>query len=189
MAKSADLIEHRAPRQGAPILPAVLGPLALASVAFALYLISDRLGSIGPLDRASFGWLVVVPLWVAVPVVAALLWARHGRRGSVLPSVVVGCSIAAIAASLLAQGLDSTTCGYGGVRTTAETLVGSLAVGAVIGGGPAAGGLLGSFLIRRGHAAPGVLTAGAVGLLSIFAAVMVATGLLLAAGCQRPPVG
>ncbi|MBA2373099.1 MAG: hypothetical protein H0V74_02700, partial [Chloroflexi bacterium] len=36
-------------------------PLALVALAYALWWLSDRLGYIGPLDRAAFGWAVVIP--------------------------------------------------------------------------------------------------------------------------------
>ncbi|MHB8958379.1 MAG: hypothetical protein ACYDAN_01980 [Candidatus Limnocylindrales bacterium] len=37
-------------------------PLAVAGLAHALWSVSDRLGYIGPLDKAAFGWAVVIPV-------------------------------------------------------------------------------------------------------------------------------
>ena len=46
---------------GRLVLAALL-PLAVLGVVYAIWWISDRLVIIGPIDRATFGWLVVVPL-------------------------------------------------------------------------------------------------------------------------------
>lgn len=173
----------------ASFIAAVLGPAAVAAAAYALYAVSDRLVSIGPLDRAAFGWLVVVPVWVAMPVMAAFLWGRLQRERSAIAALVVGFSIAAITAGLLTAASPATACQYGSTLTGTEWLVRSLAVGAVLGGAAAAGGLLGSFHVRGGRAGRAVLVAGGSGLVSLLTAVAVATVMFLGAGCQRPPVG
>ncbi len=59
---------------------AVLVPLALVGLAYVLWWISDRLLYVGPLDRAAFGWVVVVPVWIAAPVAAGFVWRTLDRR-------------------------------------------------------------------------------------------------------------
>jgi hypothetical protein len=54
----------------------VAGP-ALFVVAVALGFASNAVGQIGPVDRAVFGWAVVVPMLLAAPIVAG----RAGRAG------------------------------------------------------------------------------------------------------------
>ena len=44
---------------------AVVIPISLMGVALALWWISDKLMTVGPFDRAAFGWVFVVPIWLA----------------------------------------------------------------------------------------------------------------------------
>ena len=55
---------------------AVMVPLVLLAVAYVAGAISNALITIGPLDRAAFGWLVVAPLWCLTPGITGLYWAR-----------------------------------------------------------------------------------------------------------------
>jgi hypothetical protein len=73
-----------------PLLIAMAIPLGLLAVAYALWTISDRLLQIGPLDRAAFGWIVVVPVALLAPGVAGLAWARLSVESRVFAALVVG---------------------------------------------------------------------------------------------------
>ena len=77
-------------------------PLLVVAVAFVLWWISDRLLYVGPLDRATFGWAVVVPLWAAAPTFAGFSWRRSAAgartRFATLGGVAVG-GVAALFAS------------------------------------------------------------------------------------------
>lgn len=42
--------------------------------------ISERLFYIGPLDRATFGWVVVIPVWISAPIVAGFAWPLLPQR-------------------------------------------------------------------------------------------------------------
>jgi hypothetical protein len=66
-------------RNPARFLVAAAAPLAIVALAYALWWISDRLLDIGPLDRAAFGWAVVIPIWLAAPIVAGFIWSRLSR--------------------------------------------------------------------------------------------------------------
>lgn len=63
-------------RNGAHLALGVAASLATVALGYALWSVSDRLLYIGPLDRAAFGWAVVVPVWALAPVAAALAWRR-----------------------------------------------------------------------------------------------------------------
>ena len=41
-------------------------PLVLLALVYALWWVSNELLYVGPLDRAAFGWSVVIPLWIAL---------------------------------------------------------------------------------------------------------------------------
>ncbi len=70
--------EERAAR-----LFALIAPVLVVGAAYALWWISDRLLYVGPLDRAQFGWLVVVPTLLAAPVVAGVAWAGLDERPAI----------------------------------------------------------------------------------------------------------
>ena len=76
-------------------------PLAVVGLAATLWLISDQLVSVGPIDRATFGWAVVVPLWSAAPVAAGFAWQRLSsearRRAAVACGLVVGAPVSILA--------------------------------------------------------------------------------------------
>jgi hypothetical protein len=58
----------------------IAGPLGTIGLAYVLWWVSDRLLYVGPLVRATFGWLVVMPVWWLSPAVAAFLWRRLPPR-------------------------------------------------------------------------------------------------------------
>lgn len=78
----------------------VAAPLATVAVAYGLWWISDRLLYVGPLDRAAFGWAVVVPVWAMSPVVAGFVWRRLTPRSTTLAAVTVGLVVSSVAAVL-----------------------------------------------------------------------------------------
>lgn len=69
--------------------------LVLLAVAGAVWLVSDNLVRIGPLDRALIGWLIVVPLILLAPGVAAF-----GKPAESVISVVAVGSLVVVALSL-----------------------------------------------------------------------------------------
>ena len=77
------------------------GP-ALFVGAVVLGFVSNALVSVGPFDRATFGWAFVVPMLLAAPVVAGLVGRGMepglGRRGLIGAAVLVGIGAAALLA-------------------------------------------------------------------------------------------
>jgi hypothetical protein len=174
-------------RTGARLLIYVALPLAIVALAYVLWWISDRLLYIGPLDRAAFGWAVVIPVWLAAPVVAGFTWSRLSRWEVRLAAAVLGTTVGAAAAVLFWQAVANPDCEFGPTRTAAQWVGSSVFVGGAIGAGIAASAVLASSFARRGQPWRAV----AVGAVTEFAMIFVA--ILMAASvssfpCQRPPL-
>jgi hypothetical protein len=167
-------------------LVGVAMPLALVVLAYVLWRVSDRLLYIGPLDRAAFGWSVVIPIWIAATVAAGFAWSGLGRAGRDVAAVVVGTVIGVAATVLLWQSIAFPNCEFGTFRTPAEFLVPSVIVGVVIGGGQAGTGLLVSSLVRQGRPWRAAALGAAVAFGLVFAAILVASAVLLGPTCNRP---
>ncbi len=147
----------------------------------------DRLLYIGPLDRAAFGWLVVIPVWCLTPILAALVWRSLNPRQAVGVAVVVGLAVSATAAALTWLSVRSQDCEFGTLRSPAEWVWPSLVIGLVIGGGWAAA-CLGATVVARSKRWWAVLLVGAGSAFAlVFVAILVATPFLMSGGCQRPP--
>jgi hypothetical protein len=161
-------------------------PLAVVALAYALWWTSDRLMYIGPLDRAAFGWAVVIPVWVAAPVAAGFAWYRLTPRLALLAAAVVGATISGAAAALFWQAVAEPSCEFGAIRTAGLWVLPSLILGAVIGGGLAASALIATRLVREGHPWRGVVLGAASEAVMVFAAILVAGAMMVGSGCQRP---
>jgi len=66
-------------------IPAVF----VAGVVF-VWVAIDTLGAVGPLDKAKLGWLVAVPLTLALPVLTAWAGGQLGRWGRPVLAALVG---------------------------------------------------------------------------------------------------
>ncbi len=128
---------------------AALTPLAGVALAYVLWWLSNRLLYIGPLDRATFGWLVVVPIWSLTPVAAAYAWRPLTPRQSAVAAGAIALLLTAVAAVLFWLAAAFPNCEFGAVRSSAEWIVPSLIVGLVIGAGLAAACLVAAAVARR----------------------------------------
>ena len=167
---------------------AVAAPLAVVALAYALWWVSDRLLYVGPLNRAAFGWAVVVPVWLCAPIAAGLAWRRLTVRATAAAAVLSGTVISSVSAFLFWQAAAHPGCEYGATRTPLEWVVPSLFVGIVVGAGVAASGLLSVMIVRRGHPWRAAVTGALVGLACIFVAIFVFVIVTPGLGCQRPPI-
>lgn len=161
-------------------------PLAMAALAYALWWISDRLGYIGPLDRAAFGWVVVVPIWIASPLVAGFAWRVLDRRTTLAAAALVGTVIAATAALLLWQAIAFPACETGAVHSPQEMALPSVLFGAVVGGGVALSGLVSTRFARQGRPIAALVLGAAAGAFMVAAAILVVGAALVGPFCQRP---
>jgi hypothetical protein len=160
----------------------------VAAAAYLLWWISDRLGSIGPLDRAAFGWVVVIPTWIAAPVAAGLAWRRLDQRTTLAVAGFVGVVIAAVAAALLWQASAFPACETGAIHTPQEMVLPSVLFGAVVGGGLALSGLVTARFARQGRLITALVLGAAAEALMVAAVILVVGLALVGPGCQRPTV-
>ncbi len=169
------------------VVGAVL-PLAVAGIAYLLWWISDRLLYVGPLDRAAFGWVVVIPTWIAAPAVAGLAWRRLDQHTTLAVAALVGTAIAAPAALLLWQAVAFPACETGAVHTPQEMALPSLLFGAVVGGGLALSGLVSTRFARQGRLIAALVLGAAAEALMVAVAILVVGATLVGPFCQRPSV-
>lgn len=162
-------------------------PLLLVAAAYGLWGLSDRLVSIGPLDRATFGLSVVVPLWLGAPFGAAVASRGLDAAARTKVAALLGLVVAGIGALLLWRALAFPGCEYAALRGPEAWIGPSVLLAAVVGGGLAvASRAAGSHLAKGQHLRAVAIGAGAqaafmvVGTL-VFAAVNVTMG-----GCERP---
>lgn len=162
-------------------------PLAVVALAYGLWWISDRLVYIGPLDRAAFGWVVVVPAWLCAPIAAGLAWRSLTTRATAAALIVVGVVVGFVATILFWQSVTYPDCQFP-IRAPIDWALPALLVGVMIGVGPALSGLLAVRFVRRDHPwQAAVLGAGAELGLS-FVAILAAVIVLLGPGCSRTPI-
>ena len=161
-------------------------PLAVVAVAYGLWWISDRLLYIGPLDRAAFGWVVVVPVWLCAPMAAGLAWRGLTPRGTVNAAIVFGVIVSGVAATLFWLAVAYPDCELGAVRAPGEWVVPSLFVGVVIGAGVTATALVAARQVHKGQLWQAALLGAGAELLLVLITVLAVTALLFGPGCQRP---
>ena len=164
---------------------AVVVPLAVVALASALWLISDRLLYIGPLDRATFAWVVVIPIWAAAPLVAGFAWRGLSARARTLAAATCALVIGAIVGALLWQDVAFPACPTGPARGPLEWLLPATVVGVVIGGGFGVNCLIASAQLRAGQPKR-ALTYGAFGQVAVVASAAVLSFVLFIGVCQRP---
>ena len=166
---------------------AVAIPLAVAGAAYLLWFLSDRMVQIGPLDRAAFGWLVVMPVWAAAPVAAGLAWRGLSSATRWIASTICGLVIGAAITVLFWLDVSAPDCQFGPVRAPVDWSVPAIAVGLLIGGGFAIAGVVATRFLAAGRPwlalfVGATIQLGAAALAIFFFFTQMITGL-----CQRPP--
>ena len=171
-------------------LLAVVGPVAVTVTAYGLWWISDRLLYVGPLDRAAFGWLVVIPVLLAAPIVAGVTWRRLSDGRDVGAALVVGSVVGLGSALLLWQAVASTACETASIRSATDSVLPSLLVGSLVGTALVAGGLWAARLIRGGRRLAAAVAAVSLDVVLLAAALAAFAVLFAGPACQRPiPAG
>jgi hypothetical protein len=168
-------------------LALISGPLAVTAGAYGLWGISDRLLFIGPFDRATFGWLFVIPVWLAAPIVAAFLWRQApGDRAGWL-ALAYTLIVGAVAGALFWQSAVGQSCETAPIRSATDWVVPSLVIGAVVGASLGLSSVAATAAAHDGRPWPVVIVV-AVGieLLMAIIALLVVTSIVMTGGCQRP---
>lgn len=164
---------------------AVAAPLAAAAAAHVLWWLGDRDGYIGPFDRAAFGWAVVVPVWLASPVLAGWAWRGLSGRQAAGAAVGVLLVVSVAVAGLFWAAVAFRPCEA--AHMPEEWVVPSIVAGALVGGGSAVSGAAARAAFRAGRRATGV----AIGIaseafFSLLAVLVIGVAFLAGPGCQRP---
>lgn len=166
---------------------AVAVPLAVAGVAYGLWFLSDRLLYIGPLDRATFGWLVVVPVWAAAPAAAGLVWPRLSSAAQWIVAAMCGLVVGAAVTVLLWLDVTAPDCQFGPVRGPVDWSVPAIAVGLLIGGGFAIAGVVATRLVAAGRPWLALFGGATIQLGAAALAILSFWSQMISGVCQRPP--
>jgi hypothetical protein len=166
----------------------VAAPLAVAVAAYALWWVSDRLLYVGPLDRAAFGWAVVIPLWLGAPVTAAFAWKRFTSRDSIIATGFLAAIVGVAAAILFWQSVSVPDCEFGAIRSLGDWVVPSMILGALVGGGLGISAVLASRVVQSGRRWQGAVIGASTEAVMVVVAILVAGLTLMGPGCQRPPI-
>jgi hypothetical protein len=181
-----NLTEGRRWRRSALVASVVL-PLGVVALAYGLLWLSDRLVYIGPLDRAQFGWIVVVPIWLSAPAAAALVWSRLDPGRAPLAAVAIALVIGAVAAVMFWSSVAFPNCVTAPAHAPADWILPAALLGATTGGGIGVSALLGLTALRARDAWFGVATAmGSEAVASGLALVVLGAQWLPGNLCQRP---
>jgi hypothetical protein len=165
---------------------AALIPVAVVAAAYGLWWISDRLLYVGPLDRAAFGWIVVVPLMLAAPIVAGLAWSRLDTGGMVAAALTAATLVGLAAAFLLWRGVSEPGCETAPTRLSAELILPSLVVGSLVGLGIGIGGSVSARFFKRGNRLGAVVAGVAMEAAFLTLSVVALGQLYVMTACQRP---
>lgn len=165
---------------------AIAAPLAVLAVAYLAWAISDRMVYVGPLDRATFGWLVVVPLLAAAPVAAGFAWQRLTTRGRIVAGLVLGLAVGVPSGVLFWLSIAHPDCQYGTVMTQGDSLRAAAIFGVVCGIGWALSGLPAARLFRSRHPWRASIAGAASGFAMLWIAVITAVVMVPFGLCQRP---
>jgi hypothetical protein len=173
--------------RGPGLIVAIAAPLVVLGAAYVLWAISDRLLSIGPFDRAAFGWTFVIPLWLAAPIVAGVVWWRMPVRVAGTAAATIVVILAIVSAWLLWKAVALPGCQFG-ARATAEALIVPASLfGITLGSGVAVGGLLVRAALVRGARGRAIAVGLVATVIAFLATMIVALAVVGAQGCQRPP--
>jgi hypothetical protein len=173
----------------AEVLVAITVPLALVALAYLLWAVSDRLLSVGPFDRTTFGWLIVVPVWLAAPIAAGFAARGLEQRERRLATAALGMVVAGLAAFVLWQARAIADCQFGARQDAASWALQSIAIGALVGAGFGPSAVLVGRFVQQQRPWRAVAAGAAAGVALLFVDILVVALVILGSdGCQRPPL-
>jgi hypothetical protein len=160
-----------------------VGPVLFAT-GVALGFISNAMVWIGPIDRATFGWAIVVPMCLLAPVASGLAARRAGERPALLAALLAAAGIGLFFAWSLAAGVTQLGCDPNPDRALviAHAVPVGLAVGVTFVGAAWATLRLGDRLAFAIAAGLGTAVVGGVVSLLVFATQFAASS------CAPPPI-
>ena len=165
-------------------------PLALLGIAYAAWAISDRLVQIGPLDRAQFAWLVVVPLLTVTPIATGLAWRRLSTRQIWFAALVVAAIVGTVVGVFYALAIVGSTHSCESARLSGGDIAFATSLTAIIaGGGYAASGAASALLVRQRRPYLAALAGASGGFATFWLAALAGFMAMGPVGiCNRPPL-
>lgn len=97
------------PLADSPVRPLLVAPI-LVVTATVLLAISNAMVYVGPFDRATFGWLVPIPMLLVAPGIAGLAARWSGYRPAALAIGLVGVCLGLLLTGLLVATVDRLGC-------------------------------------------------------------------------------
>jgi len=171
-------------REGILATLGVITPVGFAGLDYLLWSLSDRLVYIGPLDPAAFSWAVVIPMWLAVPVIAGFLWQGLTLRRRYETAIVFASLISLASAVLFWQATSREACQTGWVQTPLGWLLPTIIVGLTVGYGLGVTGLVVARISSSGQRRWAITAGAAIELAMLVAALVVAFTISGAGGCN-----
>jgi len=169
--------------------PRIALPFLAVLIVFGLWWLSDRMIFIGPLDRATFGWGVVIPLWLMLPVAAAVAWTGLDDRPRAGAAALLGTAVFVTAIAWFWRGFDAPDCQFGALATATNRLAPLALVAGLIGAGLAGSSIAASSRWDDGRRVAGFVLGAGIQLAAVALALVLAIVLFSGPVCQRPPVG
>jgi hypothetical protein len=158
-------------------------PLVVTAIAYALAVISNQLIYIGPIDRATFGWIVVIPLLCAAPTFAGFSWRAVTGAVRTRFAIAGGLVIGVVTSALLWQSAISVNCAP--THSPIELLPQSLMIGAIVGAGFFLACRLASGEVAAGHIGRGAVYGAVIQLVTLPTALILSSYVFFGL-CQRP---
>jgi hypothetical protein len=116
-------------RDGRRVTVAILVPLIMLGAAMMTGLAVNYAGQLGPLNRATISWIVVVPLIVLTPVVAGFLWRSMTRRAMLATALVVAAIAVVTVAAFAWLSIATTECSTARIISNAAAVIPALFIG------------------------------------------------------------
>jgi hypothetical protein len=169
---------------------AVVAPVAILALSYALWWVDDQLLVIGPFDRAQFWWIFAFPLLLLAPLVAGFASARLAEREANVALVLAGTAVGLGLALLFWRSVADPHCPTGNVYAPSDWVGPSLIVGAAFAASLTVSGLVTSWFVREGRRVAAVVVGTGLDLLLLAGVLVIAGMFLVRPACERPiPTG
>ena len=152
---------------GSAFLRGVAVPFGILFLAFAVLFFAGQAGSLGPLNAATYQW-IILGIWIAAPVTGGLALRALDHPQDTIAAAVLGVVLGLVVAAVFLTGAGTGTyCELGSGGNVAGFVSGCLGVGAIVGVGTAASELAAARLARRGRLVLAVLLGGGLSFAAI----------------------
>ncbi|HEX7948904.1 MAG TPA: hypothetical protein VF494_01040 [Candidatus Limnocylindrales bacterium] len=141
---------------------------------------------IGPFDRATFGWVFVIPVWLAAPIAAAFLWRALLPDEARWFALAYGLIVSTLVAGLFWQSAAGQSCETAPIRSATDWILPSLVIGVVVGASLGLSSAVATVAAHDGKPVLAVVEGVGIELVMALLALLVVTSIVMTGGCQRP---